>query len=152
MPHYIIIGEGIGLTLVFLFLVGCGNHDVECAFTDCPKPHNPSTNTITADQMSQLTTLSAQIRTWAPTCQGGIACLDGDDGDSMLWAGLLCSTGERAQCDAVQASQTADGRLWRAPSHVNVDRQNSGCVPPFTRGVIGHESDLVLGRELRPLV
>ena len=27
-----------------------------------------------------------------------------------------------------------------------------GCVPPFTRGVIGHEIGLVLDRELRPLV
>src|SRR6266436_5332260 len=26
------------------------------------------------------------------------------------------------------------------------------CVPPFTRGVIGHEIGLVLARELRPLV
>jgi hypothetical protein len=30
--------------------------------------------------------------------------------------------------------------------------QQIGCVPPFTRGVIGHEIDLVLGQELRPLV
>ena len=27
-----------------------------------------------------------------------------------------------------------------------------GCVPPFTRGVLGHEIGLVLGRALRPLV
>src|SRR6266567_5905417 len=27
-----------------------------------------------------------------------------------------------------------------------------GCVPPFTRGVIGHKIGLVLNRELRPLV
>src|SRR5713226_3383656 len=26
------------------------------------------------------------------------------------------------------------------------------CVPPFTRGVLGHEIGLVLARELRPLV
>ena len=26
------------------------------------------------------------------------------------------------------------------------------CVPPFTRGVLGGELDLVLGRELSPLV
>src|SRR6266536_5768197 len=27
-----------------------------------------------------------------------------------------------------------------------------GCVPPFTRGVIGHEIGLVLSRELKPFV
>jgi hypothetical protein len=27
-----------------------------------------------------------------------------------------------------------------------------GCVPPFTRGILGHEIGLVLGRALRPLV
>jgi hypothetical protein len=27
-----------------------------------------------------------------------------------------------------------------------------GCVPPFTRGVLGHEIGLALGRALRPLV
>jgi hypothetical protein len=29
---------------------------------------------------------------------------------------------------------------------------NAECVPPFTRGVLGHEIGLVLGRALRPLV
>src|SRR5262245_41908479 len=43
----------------------------------------------------------------------------------MLWAGLLCAAGERAQCDAIRASQTTDGRLWRSPSRVNVQTQNS---------------------------
>jgi hypothetical protein len=27
-----------------------------------------------------------------------------------------------------------------------------GCVPPFTRGIMGHEIGLVLDRALRPLV
>jgi hypothetical protein len=84
------------LTLFVFFLAGCGNSGIQCAVQDCPAPHNPATNTITADPMRQLTALSTQIRTWAPTCQGGIACLNRDDGDSMLWAGLLCATGERA--------------------------------------------------------
>jgi len=35
---------------------------------------------------------------------------------------------------------------------VNDAQRNFGCVPPFTRGVLGHEIGLVLGRELRPLV
>jgi len=31
-------------------------------------------------------------------------------------------------------------------------KKKYGCVPPFTRGVIGHEIGLVLDRELKPLV
>ena len=33
-----------------------------------------------------------------------------------------------------------------------VEGQTIGCVPPFTRDVIGREIGLVLGRKLRPLV
>jgi hypothetical protein len=45
---------------------------------------------------------------------------------------------------------------WR-PYEGNVETSSKaalfyGCVPPFTRGVLGHEIGLVLDRALRPLV
>lgn len=67
-----------------------------------------------------------EIKTWAPVCEG-IACKAqmGGDGDSVLWAGLLCLSGETAQCEAVKRSQSKDGRFWRSPSRVGLDRENS---------------------------
>jgi hypothetical protein len=35
---------------------------------------------------------------------------------------------------------------------LNIRVRTMGCVPPFTRGVLGHEIGRVLGRALRPLV
>lgn len=71
-----------------------------------------------------------QVRTWLSTCEGGIACKsrpDGssDDGDSLLWAGLSCFSGEESQCAAVKLSQGPDGRMWRAPSRVGKEVINS---------------------------
>ena len=57
-------------------------------------------------------------------------------------------------------SNNGSGRCFSAvemlPSHRGTDTKRSegsndyGCVPPFTRGVIGHETGLVLGRALKP--
>lgn len=106
--------------LFFMLLAACGsNKEAQCIFEGCPKTATTSSDLITSDQVTQLKALDAQIRTWAPTCAGGIACEDGNDGDSLLWAGLLCSVGETSQCDAIKASQSSDGRLWRSPSRVN---------------------------------
>jgi uncharacterized membrane protein len=40
------------------------------------------------------------------------------------------------------------GYLLQAAQHLSTDE----CVPPFTRGVLGHEIGLILGHALRPLV
>jgi hypothetical protein len=43
-------------------------------------------------------------------------------------------------------------RLVAGEADVRRDRATkSECVPPFTRGVLGHESGRVLGQALRPL-
>jgi len=49
------------------------------------------------------------------TCEGFPSKQDCDDGDSVIFNGLLCIVGEQAGCDAVRASQDADGRFWRSP-------------------------------------
>jgi hypothetical protein len=48
-------------------------------------------------------------------CQGFPSKDHCDDGDSVIFNGLLCSVGEQAGCDAVQASQDGEGRFWRSP-------------------------------------
>jgi hypothetical protein len=37
-------------------------------------------------------------------------------------------------------------------THKDLDMRQIECVPPFTRGIMGHEIGLVLARELRLLV
>jgi len=48
-----------------------------------------------------------------------------EDGDSMLWAGLLLAAGETAQEDAILACQEETGEFKRAPSRVGVPSTNS---------------------------
>ncbi len=55
--------------------------------------------------------------------------LDGscDDGDSVLFNGLLCSTGFEDACQAVRASLDSSGQWWRSPRQVggHLRTQNS---------------------------
>jgi hypothetical protein len=56
-------------------------------------------------------------------------------------------------CDALRDLVPDAGHLRHMPSHIDVlCGHYYGCVPPFTRGVLGHEIGLVRGRALRPLV
>lgn len=49
------------------------------------------------------------------TCDGFPSKENCDDGDSVIFNGLLCLVGEDAGCATVRASQDADGRFWRSP-------------------------------------
>jgi len=104
-----------------LLLTGCGYWPPGDKHHDNPTP----STVITADQVSQLTAIRASTRAWAKTCSGGITCFDDSDGDSAIFAGIACLSGEQSQCQAVAASQGSDGKLWRAPDRVNVDTSNS---------------------------
>jgi hypothetical protein len=76
---------------------------------------------ITEEQKEALVAMKNSIREWALKCEGGIACgenssLEPDSGDSLLWAGLLCFSGEKDQCSAALASQdSTTGQLYRNP-------------------------------------
>lgn len=50
---------------------------------------------------------------------------NGDDGDSLLWAGLLTAVGDPQFIPAIKNCQSADGRLWRHPSRVRIDTENT---------------------------
>lgn len=51
------------------------------------------------------------------------------DGDSTLWNGLLCFTGKNPwACDAIQQSQSDDGRMWR--SSRRMQSENDGNEYP----------------------
>jgi len=55
----------------------------------------------------------------------GMPVMSNTDGDSMLWAGLMVAVGDKRPIEGVKLCQTPDGRMWRAPSRVNNQPQNS---------------------------
>ncbi len=77
---------------------------------------------ITAEVKALLLDISNTIRPFVKKSRDGMAAKDApitfyDDGDfdSMLWAGLLCLSGEEDQCEMVKQSQSFEGRMWRSP-------------------------------------
>lgn len=50
---------------------------------------------------------------------------DGDDGDAMLWAGLMTAVGDTKPIEGIKMCQSEDGRLWRSPNRVNKDTKNT---------------------------
>ena len=63
----------------------------------------------------------------APRCDGYVSKEDCDDGDTTLFAGLLCLAGVPDGCITVMDSQDYSGRWWRSPrrSPGNLGRHNS---------------------------
>lgn len=63
----------------------------------------------------------------APSCEGSPSKADCDDGDMVLFGGLLCASGDARGCDLVRRSQDGDGRWWRSPRRApgNVGQGNS---------------------------
>lgn len=62
---------------------------------------------------------------WAETCDGVPSKENCDIGDSLLYSGILCLSGQLLGCEAVKRSQGRDGRVWRAPQRVDADGQDS---------------------------
>lgn len=65
------------------------------------------------------------ILLWAEMCEGGAAKKNCGDGDSTLWNGLLCASGEDFACEAVVRSQDETGRVWRSPRLKGTDPENT---------------------------
>ncbi len=63
-----------------------------------------------------------------------------DDRDVMLFAGLLCASGDsqwaHAACEAVAASEDANGEWWRSPRRVGVHSEDSGISNDLDIGVL----------------
>ena len=62
-----------------------------------------------------------------PFCNGYVSKADCDDGDSALFAGLVCLAGMDDGCRTVEDSQDDEGRFWRSPRRKggNLGRHNS---------------------------
>jgi len=98
------------LGFLFIHLTACGK---KSRADEAPRDPSP------------LETSRLGIELWAEKCQGGAAKKDCGDGDSTLWNGLLCASGEAFACDAVRASQDESGRVWRSPRLKGIDPKNT---------------------------
>lgn len=76
-------------------------------------------------------TLDERIDHWrsqvARFCGEHPAKDDCDDGDSVIFNGLLCLSGEEVGCETVRSSQDAAGQFWRSPRRKpgNLGERNS---------------------------
>ncbi len=90
--------------LAGLFLTACGKE----------KEDPPADNSITAEQRDALGVMRQAQRSKVLTCSDGIMCGADGDGDSALFAGLMCHSGDAVQCAAVHRAQCEDGRPCRS--------------------------------------
>lgn len=100
------------LALLLLFITGCRNYDYK-------------DSGLSTEQREQLQQRYDSILPWAIRCDGGVAKEGCSVGDTALFNGIACASGDEEACDAVRRSQGEDGKVWRAPSRVGVDTENS---------------------------
>lgn len=86
-----------------------------------------STSAISA---AEPTSRRAYWESIAPSCGGYPSKADCNDGDMVLFGGLLCASGDPRGCALVRDSQDGDGRFWRSPRR-NPD--NAGENNSFSR-------------------
>jgi len=55
-----------------------------------------------------------------------------NDGDSVLFNGLMCAVGDQRGCEAVKASQAPDGRWWRSPRKMKEAGPEGGSETTFS--------------------
>ena len=67
----------------------------------------------------------AKLAPSAPVCQGTVSKANCDQGDTTLYAGLLCLSGNKIGCETVKHSISENGKVWRSPKAVNNDTPNS---------------------------
>jgi len=94
---------------------------------------------------AELVKLRDAIRGWAPICANGALGLTQPpqckQGDMLEYAGMSCLAGERARCEDVRRSQTADGRFWRNPTYA-ADGRDTG--DSFSRDMLMGVFDYII--------
>jgi hypothetical protein len=80
---------------------------------------------LTPSERDALAERRDAIRGWARRCGPSVTKDGCDVGDSVLFDGILCLSGEADSCDAVAQAQGPDGRVWRAAHRVGYETRNS---------------------------
>jgi hypothetical protein len=99
--------------VLFSLILGCGR------VKELPEPSDDQR--VTDEQKEELRDLRNTTLAWVQVCSEGIACGEDGDGDSMLWAGLLCAGGDVEQCETAKLSFGNDGSVRRAPGRLYQD-------------------------------
>ena len=136
----LIINFLLGSFLILVLLVcltACGTS------TPSPQPSTPIDQTT-------LRQLRDDIQAKSPTCQytstfRGVSkgnCLSEGtgtgDGDVMLFAGLLCLSGSYIGCDTVAYSIDDNGKPWRSPGRVGIDKRSESFSRDMFLGLMAY--------------
>lgn len=70
---------------------------------------------MSSKHLSQKSSPREYWESIAPLCHGYPSKENCDDGDTVLFGGLLCWSGDERGCELVKKSQGSDGRWWRSP-------------------------------------
>ncbi|WP_428826586.1 hypothetical protein ACLIKD_21100 [Azonexus sp. IMCC34842] len=105
-----------------------------------PQPSGISANPESAKQLAQQFSAAGALYPFGANFSFPTKRLaDGqlDDGDALIFNGLLCLSGLPLGCETVKAAQDGGGRFWRSPHLVGSTAQN-----PFSgdqlKGAIGY--------------
>ena len=102
------------ILILLISIVGCGVGEQKVKRT-----------TMSSALLNEIRGHVAEVRTWAPLCDGYPTKGECDDGDAVLFAGLLCTAGEAKGCEMVKNSVGPDGRLWRSPMRVGFEEDDT---------------------------
>lgn len=89
----------------------------------CGNKHQPVN--ATQDMLAEVSARVAQLKPFAPVCEGFVSKQNCDQGDAMLFSGLLCMAGNKLGCDTARGAISESGKVWRSPKAVNNDTPNS---------------------------
>jgi hypothetical protein len=114
----------IVLIITMLLITGCGPLPVKPNIgVPNPPDLSPENRQLIADSKNEI--LKWVIRRDGGTAKPSIDDPLGDVGDSTLFSGMLCASGDQLACQAVKNAQGSNGRWWRAPSRVDKEALNS---------------------------
>lgn len=100
------------LILILMLLFGCGSKSRD-------------TNEVLSDvQRVELQQRMESIQPWAQYCDG-VSKDNCSVGDSTLFNGLACISGDEQACSAALRSQGPTGQVYRHPSRVMIDKEDS---------------------------
>lgn len=105
------------VTALSLLLLTCG--------------HKKSHSLTNDERLAPVHARLDAVRPLAPICEGFVSKGNCDQGDIMLFAGLLCLSGENIGCDTAGASIDAEGKVWRSPKGLGRDTPNSSSRDMF---------------------
>lgn len=111
------------LFILLILLVSCGSKE---------EPQTPTLPMMTADQYAALEIRKAELDNIY--CNNYLPCLSPeDDGDSLLWEGILAFSGDRHTDPS--DFQSPDGRLWRTPERA-LAQEDTHSKNSFSRDML----------------